>query len=415
MTTNQSSGIGNHSAAPWFGGIMVYHPVIIPIVYGIISLIGLTGNSLVIYVVMKYARVKSVTYLYILNLALADELFVLLLPLSAASIGLETWPFGTVMCKIALYVDTLNQFVSIFCLTVLSVDRFVAVACPVISVNRRNTRMARTVNISVWAISLVVSSPVVIFANTDTAEQHETHLITCNLHWPEHVSSTMGEAWVIYTFTLGFAVPLIVIVTCYSLMTRRLCDSVKGTSTTVQRNQSRRHREKAIKKVERLVAVVVTVFVICWLPFYIFQIANLSNAFSGMELDTAAGLFYFTITLSYANSCCNPVLYAFFDENFKKSFQEALKFRPKIRFTKNLGPSQAYNTFYSRRTELVTMTVKSTVPMTTGDHTRMDTLKLPNCVPTPEMSKHYGQEQSGPSARKHFQQQIYDAAGSSDM
>ncbi|KAI8494773.1 Somatostatin receptor type 5 [Branchiostoma belcheri] len=261
--------------------------------------------------------------------------------------------------------------------------------------------MARTVNISVWAISLVVSSPTVIFATADPAPLHESHEITCNLDWPKNVSRTMGEAWVIYTFTLGFAVPLIIIVTCYSLMTRRLCDSVKGTS--VQRNQSRRHREKAIKKVERLVAVVVTVFVICWLPFYIFQIANLFHTFDMWDLETVAGLFYFTIALSYSNSCCNPVLYAFFDENFKKSFQEALKIRPKIRFTKHLAPSNAYNTFYSRRTELVTMTVKSTVPMTTGD-TRMDTLKLPNCVPTPEMSKHLGQEQAGPTGRKHVQQ-----------
>ena len=42
---------------------------------GAILSVGLVGNMLVVYVVARYARMKTVTNVYILNLSVADSLF----------------------------------------------------------------------------------------------------------------------------------------------------------------------------------------------------------------------------------------------------------------------------------------------------------------------------------------------------
>lgn len=49
--------------------------VVIQIFYALICVLGLCGNTLVIYVVLRYSKMQTVTNLYIFNLALADECF----------------------------------------------------------------------------------------------------------------------------------------------------------------------------------------------------------------------------------------------------------------------------------------------------------------------------------------------------
>ncbi|ELK35017.1 Somatostatin receptor type 3 [Myotis davidii] len=117
--------LGNVSMAPSAAGLAV-RGVLIPLVYLVVCVVGLLGNSLVIYVVLRHTASPSVTNVYILNLALADELFMLGLPFLAAQNALSYWPFGSLMCRLVMAVDGINQFTSIFCLTVMSVDRYLA-------------------------------------------------------------------------------------------------------------------------------------------------------------------------------------------------------------------------------------------------------------------------------------------------
>ena len=116
--------------------------IVLSLVYAIECIIGLVGNTLVIYVIMRYAKMKTVTNTYILNLAIADELFLLGMPFMIQTLVTENWPYGTPMCKIIFSIDILNQFTSIYFLTVMSLDRYMAVVHPVTSVNYRNPRNA---------------------------------------------------------------------------------------------------------------------------------------------------------------------------------------------------------------------------------------------------------------------------------
>ena len=107
--------------------------------YALICAVGLTGNGLVIFVVVRYAKMKTVTNTYILNLAVADLAFLIGLPFLIATALLGTWSFGHAFCKLFYVLTSINWFTSVFTLTVMSADRYLAVCHPV-STNRVYTR-----------------------------------------------------------------------------------------------------------------------------------------------------------------------------------------------------------------------------------------------------------------------------------
>ncbi|XP_005988144.1 somatostatin receptor type 2 [Latimeria chalumnae] len=279
------------------------------LIYFVVCVVGLSGNTLVIYVILRYAKMKTVTNIYILNLAIADELFMLGLPFMAIQVALVHWPFGQAICRIVMTVDGINQFTSTFCLTVMSIDRYLAVVHPIKSAKWRKPRRAKLINSAVWVVSLLVIMPIMIYGGVQTIEERSS----CTIIWPGD-SSAWYTGFMIYTFILGFFMPLIIICLCY------LCIIVKVRSSGIRVGSSK--RKKSEKKVTRMVSIVVAVFVFCWLPFYVFNATSVTVSIS--YTPAMKGMFEFVVVLTYANSCANPILYAFLSDNFKKSFQNVL-------------------------------------------------------------------------------------------
>ncbi|XP_035259304.1 somatostatin receptor type 5-like [Anguilla anguilla] len=295
--------------------------VLIPLIYITVCVIGLGGNSLVIHIVLRYSKTESVTNIYILNLAIADELFMLGLPFLAAQNALLYWPFGSFMCRLVMTVDGINQFTSIFCLTVMSIDRYLAVVHPIRSSKWRKPQVAKAVNVTVWVVSFVVVLPVVIFADVLQDEG------TCNIIWPEP-AGVWKASFIICTATVGFFGPLLVICLCYLLIVIKVRSSGKKVRSTSTR------RRRSERRVTLMVVIVVAVFVFCWLPFYALNIINLVVLLP----PDFRGLYYFVVVLSYANSCANPVVYGFLSENFKQGFRKALcRLSRKVESEEQLG------------------------------------------------------------------------------
>lgn len=64
------------------------------ILYAIVCIIGLFGNTLVIYVVLRFQKMKTVTNMYLLNLAIADECFLIGIPFLITTMAQGKWSFG---------------------------------------------------------------------------------------------------------------------------------------------------------------------------------------------------------------------------------------------------------------------------------------------------------------------------------
>lgn len=78
--------------------------VVLTFIHFMVCAVGLCGNTLVIYVILRYAKMKTVTNIYILNLAVADVLCMMSLPFIALQLALVRWPFGEALCRVIMTV-----------------------------------------------------------------------------------------------------------------------------------------------------------------------------------------------------------------------------------------------------------------------------------------------------------------------
>lgn len=286
--------------------------IIITALYSIVCVLGLLGNVLVMYVIIRYTKMKTATNIYIFNLALADALATSTLPFQSVNYLMGTWPFGDVLCKIVLSIDYYNMFTSIFTLTTMSVDRYIAVCHPVKALDFRTPRNAKIVNVCNWILSSAIGLPVMVMAST-TFEYHSSSLavVDCTLLFP-HPSWYWENLLKICVFIFAFIMPVLIITVCYGLMILRL-KSVRMLSGS-------KEKDRNLRRITRMVLVVVAVFIVCWTPIHIFVIIKALVTIPNSLLQTVT--WHFCIALGYTNSCLNPVLYAFLDENFKRCFRE---------------------------------------------------------------------------------------------
>ncbi|XP_002730938.1 somatostatin receptor type 2-like [Saccoglossus kowalevskii] len=285
--------------------------IIIPIVFGFTCLLGIIGNSLVIYVILKHNKMKTVANVYIMNLALADLLFMIMIPFISYQQAMNMWPFGSAWCKISMAVDGMNQCTGIYCLTAMAFDRYLAIVHPIKSLKRRTVRIAGAVNISIWVVAFVTVMPLWLYTKAVTIPG--TGISICAVDWPY---DTFGAVFLLYMFVFGLALPVVIITLCYLLMIKKLYVGVSPLGES--------HTKKPTKKVARMVLTVIFVFVICWTPFYTIQFVGAFSDDDWRPDKTFYGFFYFALCLSYFNSCVNPLIYSFMSDNFRKCFAKVV-------------------------------------------------------------------------------------------
>lgn len=135
-------------------------------------LLVFTGQSCVLHV-NRYTKMKTATNIYIFNLALADALVTTTMPFQSTDYLLNTWPFGEVVCKVFISIDYYNMFTSIFTLTMMSVDRYVAVCHPVKALDFRTPIKAKMINVCIWILSSAAGIPAFVLGGTQTKSGEE--------------------------------------------------------------------------------------------------------------------------------------------------------------------------------------------------------------------------------------------------
>ncbi|KAF7418485.1 hypothetical protein HZH68_001138 [Vespula germanica] len=279
------------------------------ILYSIVCIVGLLGNTLVIYVVLRFSKMQTVTNMYIVNLAIADECFLIGIPFLVTTMSTRSWIFGNVMCKVYMTTTSINQFTSSIFLFIMSADRYIAVCHPISSPKMRTPCISRIVSCTAWAKSAIFMIPVFLYANVMESPKGNS----CNIYWPDDRGGQ--TAFTLYTFILGFAVPLILILIFYFLVIRKL-------QTVGPKNKSK-EKKRSHRKVTKLVLTVITVYVFCWLPYWLMQVALIYTPPKQCQSSISIASFLLAGFLSYSNSAMNPILYAFLSDNFKKSFMKA--------------------------------------------------------------------------------------------
>lgn len=285
-------------------------PFILSIFLFIVLLIGLIGNLLVIYVILNYGLLKTVTNIYLLHLALSDLIFLSGIPFFASSIIKRSWLFGFFLCKVFFLTQGVNQYTSIIILSLLSFDRYLAVCHVTKSITWRSRVNPHKLIFFIWILSFLLMIPIILFTQLERAAE----VVQCTIVLPLHETRQPYFAYIAYTSSIAFFLPLAFMITFHIKIVRRLQNKTPKThcpSHTLIR---------ARRKVTILVLTIISVHLICCTPYWTFQIFTTSELLP-QKSSILVPISSITQFLLFVNSSTNPILYAFISETFRTSFK----------------------------------------------------------------------------------------------
>ncbi|KAK2575736.1 hypothetical protein KPH14_012123 [Odynerus spinipes] len=298
-------------------------------VHSIIFITGLVGNSLVCLAVCRNHSMRTVTNYFIVNLAVADLLVILMcLPPTVLWDVTETWFLGLKLCKIIPYLQTVSVSVSVLTLTCISIDRWYAICYPLKF--RSTTRWAKTVIFVIWTVSFLFDIPDIIFLHTipPSSEVNTIIYTQCDSTLSHKNQATF---WAI-KFTFLYIGPLIFMTVAYwqivhvlwrnnipgHNLSSEVCQMGEIPSTGVGNPEGQlRSRRKAAK----MLITIVLIFAICYFPVHVCSILKYAVLLPGGEWSVKASLSIHG--LCYINSAVNPLIYNFMSGKFRRQFKRA--------------------------------------------------------------------------------------------
>ena len=190
----------------------IYAQALIILMYSTITVLSVGGNMIVVYIIIAYQRMRTVTNYFIVNLACGDFLMAsLCIPFTfIATVLMNYWPFGAVMCPIVLYAQGVSVFLSAFTLVAISVDRYIAVIYPLRP--RMTTQQAAIIISAIWILALTVPLPVIVLADT-TADGAGVGRPTCEEKWP---NQQQRYIYSLLIMVLQYFLPLFVLMFTYT-------------------------------------------------------------------------------------------------------------------------------------------------------------------------------------------------------
>ncbi|PKU31232.1 neuropeptide ff receptor 1 [Limosa lapponica baueri] len=269
--------------------------------YTFIFLMCMIGNILVCFIVVKNRQMRTVTNMFILNLAISDLL------------------------------------VGIFCMPTTLVDNLITgeggsgrFRCIVHPFRQKLTLKKALVTIAIiWVLALLIMCPAAITL-TVTREEHHFMVDTNNNSYPLY---SCWEAWPetgmrrIYTtvlFSHIYVAPLALIVIMYARIAFKLFKSAAPDRSQGEPEGRRVSRRKA--KVINMLIIVALFFTLSWLPLWTLMLLTDYGRLSEGQLRlVTVYVFPFAHWLAFFNSSANPIIYGYFNENFRRGFQEAFR------------------------------------------------------------------------------------------
>ncbi|XP_069329572.1 CX3C chemokine receptor 1 [Eulemur rufifrons] len=279
------------------GEVVAFGTVFMSIFYSVVFAFGLVGNLLVVFALTNTKKRKSITDIYLLNLALSDLLFVATLPFWTHYV-LSEQGFHNAVCKLTTAFFFIGFFGGIFFITVISIDRYLAIVLAANSMHKRTVQHGVTISLGVWAAAILVAAPQFMFTKRKENE--------CLGDYPE----VLQEIWPVLRNVeanfLGFLLPLLIMSYCYFRIIQTLfsCKNHK--------------KAKAVK----LILLVVIVFFLFWTPYHVMiflETLKLYDFFPSCDMikDLRLALSV-TETVAFSHCCLNPLIYAFAGEKFRR-------------------------------------------------------------------------------------------------
>ncbi|XP_058052941.1 putative P2Y purinoceptor 10 isoform X1 [Ahaetulla prasina] len=287
--------------------------------YSIIFIPGLLTNSIALWMLCLFIRKQNKAIIFLLNLATADFIHVLSLPLRIYYYVNDKWPFGLFLCQLCFYLKYLNMYASICFLTCISVQRYLFLFHPFMAKNWKK-RYDVAISAAVW---LVVGLACLTFPLLRKTKSSETCFSDLNIEKFQNKAALIGMLMV--AELVGFLFPLAIIVYCTS-----------KTRASLQEHQIPLENTGEKQKALRMVYMCAVVFFVCFAPyhlmFFFFMLVKEDVVKGCAVKQSVLYLHPFFLSLASFNCCLDPFLYFFVTSEFHDRIPtySSLSFRSRL-------------------------------------------------------------------------------------
>lgn len=302
--------------------------IITSLVYGLTFLVGIIGNSLIVYSVVHFRRMKSLSNVFLASLATADLILIIFcVPVKFAQLFSYTWTFGKFLCKFVHYIQALSAICSVYTLTAMSIERYYAIMYPVECRYICTMSQTKRIIIITWIGSILLAMPVIwVQILLEVGSDTDNRGYWCIRDWDNELTWKLYE---LYQLIVILIIPLIIMTYSYAHICNKLWYVMKNRNTdfplssqqpTVYIDASTNKMSQVIK----MLIVVVIIFVLCWSPILIINVLTAFGVIPTLNYGYMKAIKTTFHLFSYTNSCVNPIIYGFMSRNFRASFKAAL-------------------------------------------------------------------------------------------
>ncbi|KAH0558306.1 octopamine receptor beta-3R-like [Cotesia glomerata] len=364
-----SNGNNNDNNSNFFSSLVVVKGILMVI----IIVTALFGNALVIASVRRHRKLRVPTNRYVVSLAAADLLVAICAMTFNASVELSggRWLFGRFMCNVWNSFDVYFSTASILHLCCISVDRYYAIVRPLEYPAIMKNIVVTAMLTSAWLLPAFISFIPIFFGWYTTPE----HLEYLKEH-PEICVFVVNRPFALISSSVSFWLPGLVMIIMYCKIYKeavrqrealsRASSNTVLNSVHLHRVSTSRHRSRtshqlllqpteefrvnggtwcntaaielnsdngttirqqtkswrAEHKAARTLGIIMGAFLLCWLPFFIWY---LTTALCGEACDCPDAVVSVLFWIGYFNSALNPLIYAYFNRDFRDAYKDTLK------------------------------------------------------------------------------------------
>ncbi|KAB0364997.1 hypothetical protein FD754_009153 [Muntiacus muntjak] len=281
---------------------------VIPALYFVVFVAGILLNGVSGWVFFYVPSSKSFI-VYLKNIVVADFLMSLTFPFKVlGDSGLGPAQLNVFVCRVSAVVFYINMYVSVMFFGLIGFDRYYKIVKPLLTSFIQSVSYSKLLSVLVWGLTLLIALPNMILTNRGVAGAARVRCMD--------LKSELGLKWhkaSSYVFVAIFWIVFLSLIVFYTAITKKIFKS---------HLKSRKNSISVKKKSSRNIFSIMFVFFICFVPYHIARIPYThSQTEAHYNCQSKEILLYvkeFSLLLSAANVCLDPIIYFFLCQPFRE-------------------------------------------------------------------------------------------------
>lgn len=281
--------------------------------YYFVFIVGVIVNLTALWVFALTTKKRNSVTVYMINVAVVDLTFILLLPFRMVYHHQVYWPFGDLFCRINAALTIFYPCMALWLFALISADRYMAIVQPKHSKELRNVPKAVVASLGVWLMTLGCTVPL-LFSDDDP--DFISNFTTC-IKMQDIIHMRHDNSVNFVRLIFFFLVPICIMIGCYIVIVDNL---IHGRTSKL--------KPKVKQKSIRIIITLIIQVLVCFVPFHVCLVLHLLGNGKDGGFSTWA---IFTTFLMNLSTVLDIILYYIVSKQFQDRVISVILYRNYLR------------------------------------------------------------------------------------